>query len=319
MKSRDITALCLCTLIGAGFATGRELVTYFVRYGIYGFIGIALASVMFGAAIYMILKSPYKSIKELTEKRLSPIPAFIADKTAFLFLIVLYSGMLAASGEVFSEILGIDKGICRMISAVLCTVVICSGADVLTQLSRILIVPMAVIIFVASAYLSGRNISIPPENVLNIRTVISPFIYLSYNMISAVALIISLPDTKKPKFAAIETALCIFMLSVVSALPLYTHYSDICSEPLPLMSLLKGRGMLKYAYMLFLLSAIFTTAVNSGYSALLRISDKGKNLLPACMITIFALFISAAGFNKIVDNIYFVFGIMGFILLWCLK
>ncbi len=317
MKSRDITAICLCTVIGAGFATGRELIAYFVSCGIYGFAGIAAASLLFALAIYTALINSGESMEELIKKRLPRPAAFVAEKTLLLFLIVLYSAMLAAGGEVLSAILGLSPGICGILTAVLCLAVISVGAAALTNLSGILVLPMAVIIFAVSAGTAGKNIAFPPENVLTLKTVASPVIYLSYNMITTAVLILSLPRAISPKTAALQTGLFIFILSTVSALPLYTHYSDICGEALPIMALM-DKGVLKYFYILFLLFAIFTTAVSNGYSAVSIIKKKAGAAASPFIITVLAYVFSLIGFSAIVDKVYFIFGIAGLLLLYAL-
>lgn len=43
----QIAAVYVGTVVGAGFATGREIVEFFTRYGIYGFIGILIARLYF--------------------------------------------------------------------------------------------------------------------------------------------------------------------------------------------------------------------------------------------------------------------------------
>lgn len=316
MKNRDIIPLCLCALIGAGFATGRELVTYFVSFGIYGFMGIGLSAVLFALAIYLILKNPCKSLKELTRSRLPGPVAFIAENLVFLFLIVLYSAMLAAAGETFYQLIGIHRNIGRVISALLCFAIIWQGASAVADLSKVLFLPMAVIIFIISATLVN-GIAVPPENILNTRTIASPIIYLSYNMITTIALLIVLPKAENPVGTAVISGFWIFLLSVVLALPLYINYSQICSQPLPVMALIRNKGMLSYLYTLFLLSAIFTTAVSSGYSAVCTLKNSNR-LLYSLLITALALCLSFAGFSHIVDRVYFVFGIAGILLLGCL-
>lgn len=316
MKNYSLTALCLCTLIGAGFATGRELITYFIRYGIYGFFAIGAASVMFSIAIYLALTSPCKSISELIQRRFPYPIAFAADKTVFLFLIVIYSGMIAASGEVFSLLFGIDKTVCAIISVLLCLIVMITGNSALTEISKILFIPMAVIIFVISGKTAGTNITIPPDNSLGFNTLASPVIYLSYNMITAIALLLSLPKAEKPKAVAIQTGFLIFILATFLALPLYTHYNDVFEEQLPVMALLEDYGFIKYLYILFLLFAIFTTAVSNGCSAMHFLTKKISRTASAVIITSVAYALSLAGFSEIVDKVYFVFGMAGMILLF---
>ncbi len=317
MKSYGMTALCLCTVIGAGFATGRELMTYFVDFGIYGLIGIAVVSALFTLAIYIALESDCRSIGELTRSRLPRPLAFIAEKTVFVFLIVLYSAMLAAAGEVFSLIFGIDKSIGTVLMAFLCLTVIVIGASALTELSKILLIPMALIIFVIGGTAAGKNIAFPPRSVFTLKAALSPVIYLSYNMITAAALIVTLPKTKNSKSVALQTGLFIFILMTVLSLPLYTHYSSVCNEPLPLMAILED-GKIKYMYILFLLFAIFTTAVSCGYSAAGFIKERTGGTAASCIITGLAYALSLIGFSDIVDKVYFIFGIAGMTILLAL-
>lgn len=43
----QIAAVYVGTVVGAGFATGKEIVEFFTRYGFYGFIGILIAGYIF--------------------------------------------------------------------------------------------------------------------------------------------------------------------------------------------------------------------------------------------------------------------------------
>ena len=318
MKSYSLTALCLCTIIGAGFATGRELVTYFVNYGIYGFVGIALSSLLFGISIYLIINSPYTSIKELTENKLPRQIAFVADKIVFLFLIVIYSAMLAAGGEVLGQMFNLDKNICSALSGVVCLVIISCGTEVLTELSKILIIPMAIIILAIGHYTTGVDITSPPENIFTLKTVTSPIIYLSYNMITAIALIVTLPKAENPRNVALQTGVGIFILALVLSLPLYTHYGVVANEALPLMAILIEGSKLRFFYIMLLLFAILTTAVSNGYSAVLFLPKGIPTIIRCVVLTIVAYLLSLIGFSSIVDKVYFIFGIAGMMLLYCL-
>ena len=42
-------------LIGAGFASGQEILTFFVKYGRLGGVGVVISSVIFGLFAYFIL------------------------------------------------------------------------------------------------------------------------------------------------------------------------------------------------------------------------------------------------------------------------
>ena len=50
-----IVFVIIGTLIGAGFASGQEIYVFFSSYGIEGFIGIIISSVVMGVLIYKTL------------------------------------------------------------------------------------------------------------------------------------------------------------------------------------------------------------------------------------------------------------------------
>ena len=50
-----IVFVIIGTLIGAGFASGQEIYVFFFSYGIEGFIGIIISSVVMGVLIYKTL------------------------------------------------------------------------------------------------------------------------------------------------------------------------------------------------------------------------------------------------------------------------
>ena len=47
-----LAALFVCTVLGAGFATGQEIMRYFTDYGIVGLLGVLVSSAVFGLCLY---------------------------------------------------------------------------------------------------------------------------------------------------------------------------------------------------------------------------------------------------------------------------
>ena len=55
----NISKIFLCivgTIIGAGFASGQEIMSFFVKYGINGAWGMIVCGVLFFVYIYVVLK-----------------------------------------------------------------------------------------------------------------------------------------------------------------------------------------------------------------------------------------------------------------------
>lgn len=309
IRNYKITALCLCTIIGAGFATGRELITYFTAYGITGFVTAMISSIVFAIVIKKIMSLPENSISQLLKPFLFGKAIIV---TVELFLLVLYSAMLSAGGEIIYVIFGLNKTIGTIITAITVIVIIMQGSSNVSSLSEVLFIPIVIIIFVISLTSTEKNIGIPSPTLITPRAVFSPFIYVSYNMLTAIPLLISIPDKYMYRNCGYYVGTVIFMLSSMLMLPLYTHYNTVENSPLPLLEILEGTT--KYLYMFFIALAIITTAVSSSFS-LCNSTETFTYKKSVLIYTLAALAIATLGFSNIVNSVYFLFGIGGIILL----
>ncbi len=267
------------------------------------------ASVLFAIVIHKTMLMPYTDINSLV----SPYPFSKAILIIIeLFLLVLYSSMLSAGGEIIHIVFNIKRGYGALITALITILIIRKGYSSITDLSEILFIPIVLIIFIISLTATEKSITIPAPFIITPKAVLSPIIYVSYNMLTTIPLLISIPDKYLYRNCGNQVGIVIFMLSTMLILPLYTHYSSIADSPLPLMSILGGT--VKYLYEVLLALAILTTAVSSAYS----ISSSVKFIGYSKGIWIFsalALIISAFGFTNIVNRVYFIFGIAGIFLL----
>ena len=80
-----LAALFVCTVLGAGFATGQEIMRYFSDYGIVGLLGVIVSSAVFGLCLYKT--KYYNNFGEI----LADMP-FCAEVVIFLSFIIFYSG-----------------------------------------------------------------------------------------------------------------------------------------------------------------------------------------------------------------------------------
>ena len=56
MSILKVVFVIIGTLIGAGFASGQEIYTFFFSYGINGILGIVISSLIIGFTIYKTFK-----------------------------------------------------------------------------------------------------------------------------------------------------------------------------------------------------------------------------------------------------------------------
>ncbi len=229
-----------------------------------------------------------------------------------LFLLVLYSSMLSAGGEIIHIIFSIKKWYGALITALITILVIRRGYNSITDLSEILFIPIVLIIFIISLTATEKSITIPAPFIITPKALLSPIIYVSYNMLTTIPLLISIPDKYLYRNCGNQVGIVIFMLSTMLILPLYTHYSLIADSPLPLMNILNGT--VKYLYEVLIALAILTTAASSAYSisCSVKLISYSKGIW---IFTALALIISTFGFTNIVNRVYFIFGISGIFLL----
>lgn len=106
-----IVFVIIGTLIGAGFASGQEMYVFFFAFGMKGFIGILISSILMGLVIYKVLKiindHEIKNYKELLEVL---IPGENNNKIkkiinclVNLFILITFFIMIAGFGAYFEQ------------------------------------------------------------------------------------------------------------------------------------------------------------------------------------------------------------------------
>ncbi|MGG3497515.1 hypothetical protein ABES08_17525 [Peribacillus simplex] len=103
----QIAAVYVGTVVGAGFATGKEIVEFFTRYGFYGFIGILIAGYIFiftGTKIMLIsARIRASSYEEFNEFLFGKKIAGIINIFFLIMLLGVTAVMISGSGAVFEE------------------------------------------------------------------------------------------------------------------------------------------------------------------------------------------------------------------------
>ena len=101
----------IAALVGAGFASGQEILSFFVVYGKAGVIGIILSSVIFGYFAYFILNiSRRLNVNEyntLISKAFNGFGERFVYILTFVFTCVVYCVMTAGMGEMLHLLWGV--------------------------------------------------------------------------------------------------------------------------------------------------------------------------------------------------------------------
>lgn len=318
-------------LIGAGFASGQEIYVFFYSYGMKGFIGIIISSILIGYIIYktfkIIQKNDISTYKEFLEtiigkdkKNLISIINIIINT----FLLVTFFIMISGFGAYFEQQLGINSLIGSAILTILCYIVFMTSTKGIVKVSTI-IVPFLIlfIIYIGIQILGIIDISKIQQYTINNNNsftfILKSILYSSYNSILLIPVLITLKDYLKKdrinKYSSILITIIVAILSIILFLILSKIDVNIENLEMPAVYLVsKISNTLSIIYGFIILSSIFTTSISIGNSFIQNICKKNKSYQHIALIMcITSVFISKIGFSNLVQILYPFFGYLGII------
>jgi uncharacterized membrane protein YkvI len=320
-----IAAVYIGAVIGAGFATGQELMRYFVRFGAWGFAAIVLCGGIFALVGYKVLYFMHlwhlKDYGDFLRCTMGKSLGKVTELTGLCFLMVLYGSMLAAADSLLNAWLNISCG--SLLTAVLCTLLVLGGASGLGVFNLMLCPLLVGGSITVGLWLFAGNVAVPTLALgfkINDNLLGSAVVYISYNIISCVSLICTLaPRVKRRRDALLGGVIGgvgIMLTGLALALPLYKYFNAVVGDELPIFALVADRSRLaSMCYAVLLMLAVLTTAAGNCYSiaACFKTENKLVRLLFTCLVSLAALALSRIGFKEIVGKMYYAFGCLGLI------
>ncbi len=318
----SITLVIIGALIGAGFASGQEIFSFFYIYGKNGIYGILIMSILIGIFIYKSLKIIYqKQVYNYNDF----LNLFIKDtkiRNVILWivnvlLLVSFYIMVAGFGAYFEQEIGINRIIGSIVLNLLCVIVFFSNIKGVLKASNLIVPFLIFFIFFIGI-----------KNIVQIRTIdfyqmknnwiLSMLIYNSYNFILLMPVLISLKKQitkeKNIKKVSILVTIIILILSIsIFFLLLNANINEIENQEMPIVYIISNYfNKYKKIYAFIVLASIFTTAISVGIGFLQNIS-KNSNSYPQFVLfmCITSLLMSNIGFSKLLNFIYPVFGYIG--------
>lgn len=310
------------TTIGAGFASGQEIYSFFNIYKENGILGICISSLFTGLIIYKGLKIANKydvnSYNELiTKLKINKKVSNIINIIMNIFLLMSFYIMVAGFTAYFKQEFNIPNIVTAIIILILCYITFMKNIEGIAKINSIAIpILIIIVIFIgirANVFQTIKNIDIINLG-LSANWIIKAIEYASYNSILALPILISIRSFAKnrEKNISIITAIILFVLSMIIFLIMYS-YNEISSIEIPLVYIASKFGTIyQYIYGIVILFAIYTTMTSAGFSFLQNCSKNKKTYKHlAIFICISAIFISNISFSNLVNLTYPVFGILG--------
>jgi len=317
-----IVLVIIGALIGAGFASGQEIYSFFYSYGEIGLIGIIITCTLISSTIY-------KSLKIIYENKIDDYDAFLKvfikneKVTKFIniiiniLLVVTFYIMIAGFGAYFEQEIGVNKIIGSAVLAIMTAIVFFTSVKGVVKVSEYIVPVLIVFILV----IGGMNIiALDIENRINTSRsgwLLSSITYCSYNMILLIPTLISLRKqiTKKSniKYIAIISGIIMIIMSIMIFMLLIKSDVDISTLEMPIVYVVRTFfKSFKPIYAFIILSSIFTTAISIGIGVLQNFNKNRKSYTQFVLfMCITSLIVSNFGFSKLVNLAYPLFGYLG--------
>ncbi len=319
----SISSVYIGLVIGAGFASGREIFEYFNIPSQTDSVGIALSAVCFGIVSYIIMSlaksmqcSTFDDFVQKTASKAAPL----AKIFMYIFMFCGFFIMLSASGTLFQDTLDMPFGIGVFLLALLCFGVFAFDLKGIVFINNILVPFMLVgmtILCIASIII-GVPAFLTFEGIKN-NIFVSGLCYASYNTITAGAVLVPLSANQSKKVilrAAVLSSVVLDLLIFIVWLTLNVFYDKIYSAEMPLLSLAAFHGNLyKHLYAIILFMALCTTAISQGFGILSKFNFKNKSdrIIGAALLCLLAMPFAKFGFSNLVAKLYSVFGYLGLV------
>ena len=311
------------TMIGAGFASGKEVYVFFAQYKIMGLIGAIISSLITAIVIYATLKISKKCKLKSNNEFVDNISKNEKIATSIkniinTFLLASFWIMCAGLCSFFKQEFNIPIFVTATISGCIIYMLLMTNIEGIMKLNTI-IVPIMVLAIVYISILNSQTTQILEQNIITntdaIKAIIKSILYTSYNSILLIPIIVSISKDIKTnrdiKIIAIISSLIIFILLILIYQMLVSTKTDISKIEMPILSLLEKNIWHKVIYGIAIVSAIITSVVSASYGALENIKDKSKYKLSAIVICLLEIPISYIGFGKLVSTLYPIFGAIG--------
>lgn len=325
----------LGAVIGAGFASGQEIMQFFVAYGLFGVNGCIIATVLFalcgGMLLYLAHCWKVSNYQEMLAHMMGKQAGSLVDFLLAIFLFLGISTMLSASGAVFYEHLYLPKNLGIFLAYIIVAAFLLTGKQGLIT-SYNLLVPIKIVLLLlisgyAAFFVEGQSMQIYTTFVSPNETrfwLLSSLLYVAYNF-SLAMVVLSEYQILGNRGDGITGAVwgglilgslvLINYLALCKFLPVVTHYQ------VPMLYVAGKISLLgKYVYTLVLWIGILTTAIANAYGFSQRFADfTGLNYricLILCMTL--ALPVSTRSFSSLVSKIYPIFGILGIVIIMAL-
>ncbi|TYP73739.1 YkvI family membrane protein [Paenibacillus methanolicus] len=325
VKVMQIAFTYMGTIVGAGFATGQEILQFFTRFGNWAVATIILATVMFiwlGTKMMLIASEINAKSYEDVNKVL--FGERFGKWVSHFMLIVLFgvtAVMLAGAGSIFNEHWNISYQSGLLITLLLCFLLLRKGMNAILAVNSI-VVP---IMLLFTVFIVIDTMNTPEANRWILMTSdlsplaawISPFLYAAFNLSMSQAVLVPLgaetKDRKTILYGAWLGGIGIGFMLIAGHFALSAYMPGIQQFAIPMGAIARELGSgIQWMYIFLIFAEIFTTLIADIYGLTLQLQErfKGSQTLIILSILLICYLLSQIGFGTLLSTLYPFFGLI---------
>ncbi|MDQ0268367.1 YkvI family membrane protein [Cytobacillus purgationiresistens] len=334
-KVIQIAGAYIGIIIGAGFASGQEVLQFFTAFGWLGFIGTIIASTLFiflGMNITQIgSRLQTQSHKEVVHHICGKYIGLAVDFIITFFLFGVAVIMFAGAGSTFEQQFGIPQAIGSLIMVLLTVFTCFFNVDrvitIIGSITPFLILLVIIIsgyaLFTADAGFTVLNTMAQESgNAAASNWMLGSVLYVSFNITCGVAMLAVMGGTTKNEkqagWGGILGGVGLGILLILINIGMYTRIGDVGGLDIPMLYIANeispAVGMIMS---IVLLAMIYNTAVGMIYGFSARfMKPKGKQFKGfVSAVGLVGYGSSFVGFTTLVGTLYPITGYLGLVLI----
>lgn len=313
------------TVVGAGFATGQEILQFFTRYGWMATLTIGIASILFvWLGIKLMLLANVVGAKSYEDLNKLLFGERIGSLVSLFTLISLFgvsTVMLAGAGSVFSEHLNLPYQAGLLFTLLLSYILLIKGMDAIMAVNSIVVPLMAIfsciVVWNAVNTPGSANWLLLDTGYTTERIWFAPFLYAAFNLTMAQAVLVPLGaqiyDRSVLFWGGLWGGISIGLMLIAGHFALSSQMPGIMSYDIPMGQLIYGLGsLLPLLFVLVIYGEIFTTFLADVYDLSLQIEQRTrlscKTIVPIVLLLSYG--ISQIGFKALISSLYPLLGML---------
>ncbi|MDY0404155.1 hypothetical protein P5G51_000900 [Virgibacillus sp. 179-BFC.A HS] len=323
-------------IVGAGFASGQEILQYFTSFGYLGILGALVSTILFAYLGFILLKLGSRtrttSHKEVIYQICGPYLGRVVDYIIIFTLFGVGVVMLAGAGSILQQQFGVTPFIGSLLMAILVIATVMLNVDkvvaVIGSVTPFLIVAIVVIGIYSIFTMDMSFAALEPIAASQKSTLPNWFIagvnYASFNIALGAAMALVMGGAEKNERTAATGGflggLGLGVLILISNLAIFSKIDVVAAYDMPMLKIVDEISpILAVAMSIILFGMIFNTAVGMFYAFAARLIDMKKSVKKTGMFITVTVGVGFAasffGFTKLVAFFYPLIGYLGLLLI----